>query len=162
MKWIDEKGKLFGKINAIDICVVLLVVVLIAGAFYKFRVLDKTSTTAAMEPITYTVEVKKIRNYVFQNVREGDPIFDKISGNCIGRIIKVEGVPAKDSFMLEDGTYETVEIQNRVDVIFTIAAEGTITKKGHFVNKNYELVSNSTKKFMTKYFECDGRVKDII
>ncbi len=162
MKLIDEKGKLFGKINAIDFCVIVLVIALAAGAFYKFRVLDKTSTTAAMEPVSYTVEVKKIREYVFQNVKEGDLLFDKTSGKSIGTIVKVEGVPAKEAVLCTDGTYRQGEVENRVDVTFTIEAEGIVNEDGCFVHKTYELVSGSERKFMTKYFECDGKVKDIL
>lgn len=161
MKWIDEKGKLFGKFNAVDFVVLAIIIVLVFGAFYKFRVLDKTNTKAAMTPIQYTVEVKKIRDYVYQNVKQGDLIFDKTSSNCIGKIVNVQGTPAKDTLMLTDGSFQTTEIQNRIDVIFTIEAEATITDTGYFVNKNYELVSNSARRFMTKYFECEGKIKDV-
>lgn len=161
MKLIDERGKLFGKFNAVDFTILLIIVVLIFGAFYKFRVLDKTSTKAAMVPVKYTIEVRKIRDYVYQNVKEGDPIFDKTSGNCIGKIVEVKGTPAKDTLMLTDGSYQTVEIQNRLDVIFTIEAEATVSDSGYFVNRNYELVSNSARRFMTKYFECEGKIKDV-
>ena len=61
MKLIDKKGKLFGLINAIDLCIIVVVVVLIAGAVYKFKFMDKTSNTAAMQNVTYTVKIEKIR-----------------------------------------------------------------------------------------------------
>ena len=37
-----------GKFNVIDLAVILVSVVLIAGAAYKFRGLDKTSKTASL------------------------------------------------------------------------------------------------------------------
>ena len=60
MKLIDKKGKIFGLINAIDLCIIVVVVVLIAGAVYKFKFMDKTSNTAAMQNVTYTVKIEKI------------------------------------------------------------------------------------------------------
>lgn len=162
MKSIGQKGKLFGKINVIDFCVIILVIVLAAGAYYKFRGLTKTSTNAEMESIPYTIEVKKVRDYIYDNVKEGDLIFDKISGNCIGKITGIEGKPAKDDILCIDGTYRLGDIENRVDVIFTIEGEGTVSEDGYFVNKTYELVSDSDRKFMTKYFECEGKIKDIL
>lgn len=162
MRLVDEKGKLFGRINVIDFSIIVLVIVLGFGAYYKFHVLDKTSTVGSMEPMSYTVEVKKIRNYVFQNVKEGDLLFDKTSGKSIGKIVKVEGVSAKEALLCTDGTYRLGEVENRVDVTFTIEAKGIVNEDGYFVHKTYELVSGSERKFMTKYFECDGKVKDIL
>lgn len=162
MKLIDEKGKLFGKFNAIDICVIIIVIVLAFGAFYKFRVNDKTKISGAMLPITYTVEVKRIRDYVYNNVKEGDLLYDKTSGNCIGKIVKINGTPAMESLSTIDGSYKNVEVQNRIDVVFTIEGEGVKSDKEYLINKTYELVRGSSKKFMTKYFECDGKVGDIL
>ncbi|NLK36954.1 MAG: DUF4330 domain-containing protein [Epulopiscium sp.] len=162
MKLVNEKGKLFGKINIIDFCVILLVIALALGAAYKFRGLEKTSTTTTMEPIRYTIEVKKIRDYIFQNVKEGDLIFDKTSGNCIGTITKIDATPAKEAVLCIDGTYNMGDVENRIDVVFTVEGEGVISADGYFINKTYELVSGSERKFMTKYFECDGSIKDIL
>ena len=47
MKLIDNKGKLFGIINAIDFFVILLVIAIGLGTYYKFGVMDKTSTNVA-------------------------------------------------------------------------------------------------------------------
>lgn len=162
MNIINKNGKIFGLINVIDFFVLLIVVVIAMGTYYKFVVLDKTSSTVAMEPISYTVEVKRVRDFIFSNVKEGDILFDKTSGNSIGKIVKVEATPAIDSLSTIDGSYKTVEVENRYDVVFTIEAEGTITDGGYFVNKTYELVVGSSKKFMTKYFEFDGKVKEIL
>ncbi len=162
MKIIDEKGKLFGLFNAIDFCVIVLVIVLAAGAYYKFRGLDKTSTTASTEKITYTVEIRRLRDYIFQNVKEGDLLYDKTSGNCIGTITKIDGSPAKDFLSCIDGTYKTVEVENRYDVVLTVEGDGVKTDTGYYINKTYELVRNSSRKFMTKYFECEAKIQDIL
>lgn len=52
MKVIDEKGKLFGKINLIDLLVVLVVIAVIVGVFWKLAG-DKVSD--AIAPSTKTV-----------------------------------------------------------------------------------------------------------
>lgn len=162
MKLIDEKGKLFGKFNAIDCCVILLVVVLGLGAVYKFHGLSKTNTNAVMEPITYTVEIKRVRDYIYQNVKEGDLLFDKTSGNTIGKIVKIDGNQAQENVLCIDGQYIKGPVENRVDVTLTIEADAVVSSDGVFVNRTYELSSNSERKFMTKYFEADGKIKDIL
>ena len=104
MKFLDKKGKLFGKINIIDFCVIIIVIVLIAGAVYKFKFMDKTSNNVAMQPITYTVKVEKVRDYALNNIEIGDTLFDKTSGNAIGTITNVESEPATDYVIMNDGS----------------------------------------------------------
>ncbi len=162
MKLTDRKGKLFGKINVVDFIVVVIVIVLLGGAYYKFGVLNKATTGTALQPVTYTVEVKRVRDYVFQNVQEGDEIFDKTSGKSIGKIVKVESTPATEPVLCQDGTYKIGTVQNRVDVIFTIMGEGAVTEDGCFINRTYELVTESDRTFVTKYFECQGKIKDFL
>ena len=161
MRFIDKKGKLFGKVNVIDLCVVFIVVVLIFGAVYKFKFMDKTNNTVAMQPVTYTVKVDRIRNYVLDNVVEGDFIFDKTSGNEIGRIVNVESEQACDYINMPDGTISKVNVENRINVIFTVEAQAVTNSSGTFVNRTYELLVGSQRKFMTKYFECDGSIYSI-
>ena len=152
MKLVDEKGKIFGKFNVIDLCVVIIVLILAAGTYYKFGVMDKTSTASAMEPVTYTVKINKIRDYVFNNVKEGDTLYDKTSGNAIGTITKIESQQAKDYVTVEDGQVKQAPVE----------AEAVVNDSGYFVNRTYELLKGSKKKFMTKYFECDGSVEEIL
>ena len=78
MKLIDKKGKLFGVINAIDAVIALIIIVIAAGAVYKFAFMDKTSTVTPMEPVTYTVEIKKLRSFTMDNVKEGDTLLNPI------------------------------------------------------------------------------------
>jgi len=162
LNWIDKKGRLFGKINVIDCCVVIVILLLAAGAFYKFHGLSKTSTNAVMQPVRYTIEVKRIRDYIHQNVREGDTLFDKTSGNPIGTITKIESTPAKENVLCIDGEIRPGTVENRIDVILTIEANAVVSDKGVFVNRTYELNSNSERGIMTKYFECSGRILDIV
>ena len=161
MKLIDEEGKLFGIVNVIDVCIIIIVIVLGVGAFYKFNVLDKTSSTAAMQPITYTVRVDKIRDFVLSNVETGDTIFDQASGNAIGTIVNVESEQAYEYINMPDGTFTKAPVENRINVIFTIEADAVVNDSGCYVNRTFELLRGSQTKYMTKYFECTGIVESI-
>lgn len=159
---VDKKGKLFGKINLIDAAIALVIIVIAAGAVYKFAFMEKTSTVSAMEPITYTVEVKKVRSFITENVREGDTLFDSASGSAIGTITKIEATPAKEPMGLLDGTLILAEVENRYDVVFTVEAEASKTGDVYYVNRSYETVIGSTKDFLTKYSQFEGKVKEIL
>ena len=161
MKLIDEKGKIFGILNIIDVCIILIVIVLGIGAFYKFNVLDKTSASSPMQPVTYTVRVNKIRNFVLDNVETGDTIFDQSSGNAIGKIVEVESEQAYEYVNMPDGTYIEAPVENRINVIFTIEADAVVNDSGCYVNRTFELLKGSQSVYMTKYFQCTGTVESI-
>ena len=57
---IDNKGKLFGKINIIDLAVILLVIVAAAGICLRF-VFDAAENVRNSVIFSYTVEVEGIR-----------------------------------------------------------------------------------------------------
>lgn len=161
MKLIDEKGKIFGKFSIIDLCVVIIVIVLAVGTYYKFGVMDKTSTSAAMEDVTYSVRINKVRDYILNNVKEGDMLYDKTSGNAIGKIVKVESQKAQDLVETKDRGFVMGDVENRIDVTLTVEAQAVVNEKGHFVDRTYELLVGSKKKFMTKYFEGEGSIYEI-
>lgn len=157
MKIIDEKGKLFGGINVIDLTLFLLILVLAFGTYYKFFRLDNTSVVSTMQTVRYDVKIAGCRIFLLDAIRSGDTLYDKASGNAIGTIVEVKSESAKQDLQLLDGTYKECEIPNRIDVTLTVEAQGV----GNRVNKVYDLVVNSTKEFKTKYSNATGKVSKI-
>ena len=70
-----------GRFNIIDGIVVLVIVVIIAGAVYKFHGLDKTSKNVNMQTVTYQMKIEALRDYVFNNIKVGDTVYDYTSNN---------------------------------------------------------------------------------
>ena len=161
MKWIDSKGKLFGKINAIDLVVVILVVALGFGAYSTFGVMDTTSATAATQPVSYVVKIERVRNTSLDNVFSGDILYDETSGNAIGTITAVNSQPSQMVMDCPDGTVKLADVENRIDLYLTVEADAVVNESGTFVNKTYELLVGSKKKFYTKYISCEGSVSEI-
>lgn len=157
----DKKGKAL-KINIIDIIVVLVIIFLVLGTAYKFLFMDKTSAVSSEVPISYTVLIKEVRQYSLDSIEVGDTLYDGSSGNAIGVISKIEKREATDAMADKDGVFYNVPIENRFDVTLTVDGKGSVSSEGYFINKTYELVVNSNKTFMTKYYECNGRVGEIL
>ena len=68
MKLVDEKGKLFGILNIIDLLVILLLIV--AVALIGWKVLKKDGASNANRTIlTYTVEVKGVDQEVYEGIK---------------------------------------------------------------------------------------------
>ena len=161
MKLVDRKGRVFGRMNIIDIIVIAVIVLLAAGAVYKFKFMDKTSNTVAMQDVTYTVRIEQVRDFIYDNIEIGDEIFDKASGNSIGKISGIEKEQSTDIIPLSDGTVVRGPVENRINIILTIDAKAVKNDSGVFVNRSYELLRGSKRLFITKYFECEGSISSI-
>ena len=68
MKIIDEKGKLFGKINVIDLLIVIAIFALCLGTFVKFRTSDTYLKKDTV--LEYTVLVENVRTPTVEAVNQ--------------------------------------------------------------------------------------------
>lgn len=161
MKLVDKKGKLFGKINIIDLAVILIIILLIIGTYFKFFRLNQTSVTQTMVPIKYDIKIEGSRDLILDALQEGDTLYDQVSGNSVGVIERVVSEPAKQSIILADGTFKICDVPNRYDVTLTVAAEAIQKDRAYFVNRSYELLMHTNKRFKTKYSNVTGKVMNI-
>lgn len=127
MKVIDEKGRLFGKINLIDLLVLLLVVavvVLLAGKFLGDGGMGGGNSGTKL---TYTVKVANVSDEVYQSLST-IPLPDQLmaAGDMLnGKVISMSEAPGSGAVYvvpnqtgIEMKTMET----NTHDLTFTIEA----------------------------------------
>lgn len=94
MTIIDKKGRLFGKINIIDLLVLIIVVGLIAfGA--KRMGSGKVSQSETKEALV-TYEISEIRQLSVDQIVVGDPLYQYDKGTYIGTIEKVDVEPFRE------------------------------------------------------------------
>ncbi|MCT4598519.1 MAG: DUF4330 domain-containing protein [Vallitalea sp.] len=109
MKIINEKGKLFGLINIIDLFTIILVIGVIVGAVYKFKGDDISIGNDKVKTMEYVVRL--IPNY--EDYYKQFEIGDKI----------VEDKRALDA------TITNIEIKDYYSVVAN--EKGTVTKQKH-------------------------------
>ena len=162
-KVIDKNGRLFGKISVIDIAVLIIMIVLAISFYLKFNVIDETSTKTVTQPITYTVKIPAVRQYALDMLEEGDAFFSNDNGSKgqIGEITKIEYSPATFSSPALDGTYSTGTIEGKYDVVLTIKADASSSKGRFYVDSTFEIVSNASHNFNTKYYNFYGTILDV-
>lgn len=68
MKIVDEKGRLFGKINIVDLFVILLVVVVAVVALLSLRGGTDGEGAVTLPTLTYTVRVAEVDPATYENV----------------------------------------------------------------------------------------------
>ena len=132
MKLVDERGKLFGKLNIIDLLVILLLIVAVALIGWKVTRNDGASN-ASRTILTYTVEVEGVDQEVYEGIKAYVPgesgIGDQLMANCEmvdAYVTNVTAAPHEGGLTMTDvnGTTMTfpVEGDDTLDLTFTIQA----------------------------------------
>ncbi len=162
MKFIDEKGKLFGKMNVVDLVMLIGVVALLAGSMYKLTVDSPISYSpvGTSTTVQYVVKIEGVRN--LDMIREGDILYDKESNGALGTIIDVTTEPAKDRLYMTDGEIVVVDLDERVNFLLTLETDGFINDRRTYANSNYEIVIGSKKSYYTKYIEIAGTAIEVL
>lgn len=95
MKFIDEKGRLFGKLNLIDLLVILLLIAAVAAVAWK-TVGNKAAEAVQAEPlrVTYTVLCEDVPKDIcdFAKTQEGEAILNNAKF-LDATIVSCEAVP---------------------------------------------------------------------
>lgn len=133
MKIIDERGKLFGRLNLIDFLVVLLIIAALAGVGLKVAGRGRGGFAPATK-LTYTVKVSAVEPEVYQALIEHVPGQLMASGDMLdGWVVGVEAQPCESggTLKLESGELSVTLQQGLLDLIFTIEANvvGIVTNE---------------------------------
>ncbi len=94
MKLIDDKGKLLGLINTIDLLVILVVLLVAGGAYYKLK--GQSGGQGAAKTVTVTVIAPGIRPEMLTNVKAGDKM---VSGDSFTDFV-IKEVDIKPAYMI--------------------------------------------------------------
>lgn len=137
MKVVDEKGKIFGKLNIIDLLVILLLIVAVALVGYKVLRHDGAGNIPGTT-LTYTVEVDGVAKSIYEEVKSylpADGSGDQLMANGAlldAYVTDVTAVPHVN-YGVNDAGQATVstEQNGRLDLTFTIKANviNTITNE---------------------------------
>ena len=164
MKFLDENGRLFGRISIVDVLAILVVVF---AAVAMFTSQTRTAAPEEEEFITFQIEVRGVDAYLTDAVLVGDSLYDdgySSGGRGIGEITDVQVVrdPGTQlSAALMDGTLSYLEAEDTVDLLITVKGRGTRNDRNYTLNRVYALGLNANRVFYTKQVKFTGRVCEI-
>lgn len=128
MKVVDEKGKIFGKLNIIDLLVIVLLVAAIALVAFKVLKHDGAGNNGTTT-LTYTVEVDAVPVSVYNEIKSflpADGSGDQLMAN--GAVLDAYVIDVKSTPHVNYGVDSTgqaivsIEQNGRLDLTFTIRA----------------------------------------
>lgn len=120
MKIINEKGKLFGIINVIDLSILLIVGLILVGGISRMKSQPIIGNDASEGTITF--EVANIRMVSVENILIGDSLFHYDKGTYIGEIVEVSHEPYKEPVEYE-GKWVDAEVPGKYVALFKVKAD---------------------------------------
>jgi hypothetical protein len=162
MSVIDNKGKLFGKLNIIDLLAILLIVAVLALVGYKLTSNSDSGLAGSGQKVVYTVEVKNVDPAVYESLqKETLPSQLTASKEMLDAYVTdIQATPSDPNTykMKWDGTTGDLILDQAqdgaYDVVFTI--EGTVKDNVSSELGTQEIRVGKTHIVKTTTFELEG------
>lgn len=158
---IDENGKLFRKVSIIDILIVLVILLCIAGAVIRFSGLlgDNGSTPVQIE---YVLRVRQIRDESVNAIMKKGELYSSLSDEAyLGTVTNVEKLENEDYSELIDGTIVKTSAVDRYDVLITVQVDGKQTGSALYTTDGKRIEVGSLKYVATKWASMEAEIKSV-
>ncbi|MBQ4517235.1 MAG: DUF4330 domain-containing protein [Clostridia bacterium] len=119
---IDNKGRLFGKINLLDVFFILVLLAALAVGYLLFA---DGGSSAGTIPVVYTVEIQNQDAAYFEHINEGEQVIDGITKTPMGKIVGFSKEPAKIIAQADDKLV-LASPENRFDGYVQIEANASV------------------------------------
>lgn len=127
MKIINERGKLFGIINVVDLVLLLAIIAAVAGIGYKTLNKPITDLVAQPQEVTIELRVRGAMPYLVSEILKGATEGTQLvsgSGFVDAYVVDSAAVPYVYSTVLPDGRAVEVTDPTKQDVLITIRTTG--------------------------------------
>ena len=132
MKIADEKGRLFGKINIIDLLVIIVILAAVCFALFRYVLPDKDKgPEQACEMVLYCHDAPR---FTAEQVKVGDTVWDQGTDTDLGTVKSVEILPLMETSAGPDGTSVTAESDWLVSVVLVLDSKGVKDEHGIKIN----------------------------
>ena len=151
-RFIDDRGRFFGKISIIDVLVVLLIVAV--GVFIFLRA---QGTGNQQVGVRTTFAVEKVRYLTVDAINVGDQVRDE-SGSLIGTVVDKREKPTQVEFGNSEGLAEGSDSKVFRDVIIEVKGNGQKSPSGAVRVGGTILLVGKLLTLKGPYFEVKGTI----
>ncbi|MDK2799501.1 MAG: hypothetical protein PWP27_858 [Clostridiales bacterium] len=127
---LDEKGRLFGKINIIDLFIIFVIIGAIGGAFYKFGKAN-VGPIVKQDNIIIKFYAEEAPEYAAKAVKKGDIATDDSKNTYFGIVTEDPVVKGSLSFGTNsEGQFVPSSKPGMASVLITVEGKGVIGTNG--------------------------------
>lgn len=120
-RFLDERGRLFGKVNVVDLLVLLVVV-----AVVLFAVVRLVGDTSESVPVKVTYVVEAVRQPTVDVLQAKGTVTDT-SGTVLGKVVDVRVTPTREEYMTPEGELKVFDSPVFKDVSIVVEGEGRMS-----------------------------------
>ena len=157
---IDKEGKLFGKINIIDLLFLIILVVAVVGGASRFKESPITVENTSKGVMTFLVD--NVRMPTAENITEGQEIYSSDKGTYLGKIVRKTVNPYEDVVEYE-GQWVKAPVPDKYSIYLDVEVDIKDSDKSYAVGSEEIRVGNDYRvKTKTSAFTgiCVGIKKD--
>ena len=158
---IDKKGKLFGKVNIVDLLIVIFVVIAVIATVYKFGFSAHKDVNQSDITLQYVLKTSGVRSFTADSITIGDEIYDEETDRFLGTVTNVEKKEALGYLTKADGNIVYTEKPERYDVYITIECDARLIGGGYFANGTKEIGVFSEIEIYSQDFTCQTEVVSV-
>ena len=167
---LDKKGRLFGKISIVDILVVVIVFVMLCGAFFAYQKISNKAVltedkslvqTSQAEMLEVTMRLKEVRHMTIDAISVGHEIYAKDTGKYLGEITEVTLEPSFRLIYDTDGSPVMAEVPERQDVLIKVHIPGSRLENGYYTANNVRLVHGTGLEIKTANIQTTPVIENI-
>ncbi len=125
MKIVNEKGKLFGLINVVDLIVLVVVLLLAAALFVKVILPAASDVLAPDSQMVVTLRVRGVMDYMKDQIKEINPGTPLVAGSAYvsgTKVLSVEEIPYMAAANTDEGEIKTATDPQKYDIVIKISA----------------------------------------
>ncbi len=159
MSLMDNKGRIFGRFNILDLFIIAIIIVLGVGGFYKVKKVNPTNVIKP-KPVELKIIVMEREKFGVDMIKKGDILKEYDTGIVLGEIKDIEVNPASAEVVTTDGEIKIAEIPDRYDLLITIDAKAMITENA-IMSGNKELRIGNKLVLRTKTYALDSIVLEV-
>ncbi len=145
MSLIDNRGRLFGKINLIDFLLILVVLAAVAFGAYKLTKDQDFTIIAPEKKVIVQFYANGLYPFVTANMKEGDLIRTLDTNDPIGKIVRIDKRPAINLVPTADGRMVISNVPEKDSVYIDVEGNAKLSNGVLMAGSTPLLVGNELK-----------------
>lgn len=143
---VDDKGRLFGKINLVDLLIILIVLAAGIFLFTKFGRANVLTLIQKEEPVVITLFIEGLPEYAADAVKDGAVTIDKNTSTRMGKVVEGSIKKGPDIWYAanSDGQMVRSSREGFCSLEFSVEGSGVFTENGVTIGTTTYLIYRST------------------
>ncbi|GAQ25062.1 MULTISPECIES: DUF4330 domain-containing protein [Tepidanaerobacter] len=157
MHIIDNKGRIFGLINIIDLLVILVILAVVARFGTKIHQSSVGSQAKDIEAVLY---VKEVKDATADVIKVGDTVKETKTNGVLGKVTNVEVKPSETLVETADGRIVVYPNPVLKDVYITVKGTGSVNENAIVLGSN-EIRIGTSLQIKTNIYSVTSTVMEI-